>query len=303
MKILPAAICAFLIAVPPASAQPREEGFGGDAAAFSVGMAPMYQFASDLRGGGDVSVRRIFLRFDGNRRLSGSTGAGLGLGYEYDDYRFSGTTFFTGPPPWSDVHRLALHGRVFHRIDPSWSIVAAPSVQFSREDGAGWSDAVGYGGFLSAVRRVRPGFTIGFGGGVFYALERVRFFPFVFFDWQITDRLRLGNPIRPGPTGPGGLELSCDLGDGWQSAVGVAYRSNRFRLRDDGVVPGGIGEERALPVWGRLSYEAGRNLFLDLRAGVMLGGELSIEDSEGNRVGSDRYDPAPFTALSAVARF
>ncbi len=303
MKMLPAAMCAVVLAVTPASAQPQEEGFGGGAAVFSAVLAPTYQFESGLHGGGDVSVRRMFLRIDGNRRMSDSLGTGIGLGYECDDYRFSGTTFFSGPPPWSEVHRLALHARVFYRLDPSWSIVAAPSVQVSREDGAGWSDAVGYGGFLSAIHRVGPGFTIGFGGGVFNALEKVRFFPFVFFDWRITDRLRLGNPIRPGPTGPGGLELSCDLGDGWQSAVGAAYRSNRFRLRDDGIVPGGIGEDRAFPVWGRVSYGAGTHAFLDLRAGVMLGGELSVEDSEGNRLGSDRYDPAPFTAVSAVVRF
>ncbi len=303
MKILLAATCAVMLAATPSFAQPREEGFGGAGPAVSGVLAPMYQFESRLHGGGDVSVRRVYLRIDGNGKVSDSVGAGIGLGYEFDDYRFSGPAFFTGAPPWSEVHRLALHGRFSCRLDPSWTVVAAPSVQVSREDGAGWSDAFGYGGFLAAIRSVRPGFTVGFGGGAFNALEKVRFFPFVFFDWRITDRVRLGNPIRPGPTGPGGLELSFDLGDGWQSAVGAAYRSNRFRLRDDGVVPAGIGEDRAFPVWGRLSYRAGGHATIDLRAGVMLGGELSVEDGEGNRLGSDRYDPAPFAAVSAVAHF
>jgi hypothetical protein len=137
---------------------------------------------------------------------------------------------------------------------------------------------------------------------VYYRLEEVSAFPYLVVDWRISERFRLANPLRAGPTGPAGLELACAVSDGWDLGFGGAYRSVRFRLDDEGVAPGGVGEGRAIPAWLRLSHRMGP-FALDAYAGAVLGGKLSVENEQGGGVGSADYDPAPFVALRIQARF
>lgn len=269
----------------------------------SLSAATLHQFNSKLRGGGDLADTRYLVRLGVNSALTDTVEAGLDLSYELDDYRFSGPSLSGGDSPWGDIHTLGLGGRVSYRLAPGWSLLAMPSLKISREEGAAWDDAVTYGGVLLLNRRFGPALTIGIGAGGFSNLESVTVIPLAVVNWQITDRLRLGNPRRPGPTGPAGMELSCRLNDDWEMATGAAYRLSRFRLDKSGTAPDGVGEERSVPVWGRISWRLDRHLHLDLVAGALLAGRVAVEDSGGHELAADRYDPAPLISLAGTYRF
>jgi hypothetical protein len=263
----------------------------------------VHQFESDLAGGGQFSVTRYFLDFDAMRPLNRTRAIGLTLTYGLEDYNFAGLTALGGQQPWDRIHRFGVGAPFSFSSANRWHFLFTPSLEFARESGADWDDALTYGVVFSAVRSVRPTLTIGVGVGVFNRLEQNVFFAFPAVNWQITQRLRLSNPFRAGPTGPAGLEVVYTASPKWEIAGGGAYRSLRFRLDDDGPVAKGIGEERALPLFGRLSRKLGRGLKLDLYVGVLVEGQLSIDDPNGNEIASDDYGSAPFVALTIAGRF
>lgn len=269
---------------------------------FIANVVPAYQFPADLEGGGGFRVTRFLFLFDAAKRIDGSRDLGLSLLYDSEDYDFREPTAFAGPSPWNTVHRLGLGIPYVQRLSGGWRLAVTPSAEFSRESGAGWGNSLAYGAVLSAAKRVGDTLTLGIGAGVFYRLEEVNAFPYIVVDWKVSERFRIANPLRAGPTGPAGLELVWAVSKGWDLGCGGAYRSMRFRLDDEGFAPGGVGEVRSIPAWVRLSYRTGP-VALDAYGGVVLGGKLGVEDERGGSVGSADFDPAPFAALRFQGRF
>ena len=131
----------------------------------------------------------------------------------------------------------------------------------------------------------------------------LKFFPFIVINWKINEQLRLSNPFRAGPAGPAGLELIYSPQRNWELGVGGAYRSYRFRLDDTSAVPNGIGENEFLAGFLRVQRKLGSKWSLDLATGALFAGELTIENSDGNGRGEDKYDTAPFVALTLEGKF
>lgn len=270
---------------------------------FSVTAVPIYQFKANLDEGGDVSASQYILKLEARRGFSKALSMGLALEYDYRDYSFSGVTSLGGRDPWGDVQGTGLSLPVVYRMNDQWSFFVSPSVRASWESGSDWDDSFVYGGVVAASYTVSPNFRIGAGFGVFTGLEDTKFFPQIVIDWKITEQLRLTNPLRPGPTGPAGLELSYRFSKEWETSVGGAYRSLRFRLDDSGVAPEGVGEESGVLGWLSLSWMPVQSVDLALLGGAVLGGKLKVYDRRGHRLASDTYDPAPFVALSAKFSF
>jgi hypothetical protein len=144
---------------------------------------------------------------------------------------------------------------------------------------------------------------IGTGVGIFNRLEEVSLFPLVIIDWKITERLRLSNPFSGGPTSPAGLELSYAFNKSWEIACGGGYRSYRFRLKNEGIASNGILQEKAVPVWGRITLKSGSLVKIDLNTGAFLLGKLKIADREGHEISEDQYNTVPFIALTVSLMF
>jgi hypothetical protein len=125
----------------------------------------------------------------------------------------------------------------------------------------------------------------------------------VLVNWQIDERWRLSNPLQAGPAGGPGIELSYALGDGWSLAGGASYRELRFRLRNDGPTPDGIGVTKGVPIFARLSRKMGTNGSLDVYAGAVVGGSLRVLDGNGSTVSSSDFKPAPLLAVSGSLSF
>jgi hypothetical protein len=296
-----AALLVLGVARPPlaqTSHRPPEPGWKPSAT-----ITPWFQGSADLSGGGGFEASGGMFRAGVDGPVSGGHRAGLTLTYEYTDYSFSSPAAFGHVAPWSDVHHLGLAVAVLLQLPSAWSLLVSPSFDFFMEDSADWGDATTYGAVLAVSKRFGADLRLGFGVSAFDRLEEVGVMPFPVVDWRITDQLRLTNPLDAGPTGGAGLELSYQLDGGWTIGAGGTFRSARFRLRDRGPFPNGIGEQRAVPAFVHAGRRFGQTFALDVYAGALLGGLLRVEDSGGGKLAEQDVDPAPFLGGTFSTRF
>ncbi len=265
----------------------------------SLSFSPIFQFESDFDHGGSFNVQRYPLKLETSTPVTNSLRAGVSLGYEFEKYSFSGTTAFAGANPWSDIHRFSIGIPINYRFSESWSFFASPQAEWYGESGVdSWQDALGYGAVIGASYRISPGLTVGAGAGLYNRIKETKGFPYIAVDWRITENLRLSNPFRTSPAGPAGLELSYNVDDRWEVAMGGAYRSFRFRLDNGGVAPNGIGELNSMMGYARVSRRIAGNFRLDVYGGAAFNGQMKIFDQNGNDLGSDDFKTAPIVALS-----
>jgi hypothetical protein len=64
-----------------------------------------------------------------------------------------------------------------------------------------------------------------------------------------------------------------------------------------------VGENTLTVAFVRAQHHFTPKLNLDLVCGGLFGGELNIEDANGREVASEKYDTAPFFALTLSGRF
>jgi len=260
------------------------------------------QLNSDFDNGGSYSVSSLLFRANVLQPISRSTLIGLGFSYDLADYNFSNPVAFGGASPWDKIHSITLSVPIITQFNERWSLFVSPSVAFSREFEASWGDSLAYGAvgaFSYGFRRDRK---IGLGLGVFDRMNKSRVFPFISVDWNFTDKLRLTNPLRAGPTGPAGLELAYQIDSKWEFGAGGAYRSFRFRLDDQGIAPDGIGEQKGTLAFARLKRTFGKKFDLDIYAGAILGGDLRLDNSNNERLFTAEHATAPLLAISFNGR-
>jgi hypothetical protein len=270
---------------------------------FNASASPYYQGGTALDNGGEFELSIVFTRFNVALPVSRRTRIGLSVSFDYHDYEFSGSTALGGARPWDDMRRIGLAVPVTSRVAEKWVLDALPSIDSFSESGSDFNESLTYGGTLAGLYLVRPDRSIGVGLGAFDQLEELFVFPFLAVNWSFTERLRLTNPFRAGPTGPAGLELIYDLGRRWFVAGGAAFRFARFRLSEQGAVPNGVGENTGIPAFVRVQKELGKAIKLDLYGGAVLDGELRLEDEFGNVLARDGYETAPFLALTLAGDF
>ncbi len=258
----------------------------------SASLTPLYLGASGISGGGDYASNIFALRLGTMGGLGPRTRIGLSLSASYADNRFDTPTAF-GLAPWGDVQRVGLAVPLMQVGNGGWRYLLTPSLDVSREEGAETGDALIYGAVASVMKSFGQGQALGLGLGAFSQLEEVQVFPFPVIDWTFNDSWRLSNPLQAGPTGPAGLELDYRLNPRWEIGLGSAWRQLRFRLREDGPVPGGVGGESGLIAFAHAGLQAGERLSLHLYGGALLHGELRVEDRHGAAVASHGLDPAP----------
>ena len=285
---------ALIGATPAAAQQPAWAPF--------VAVTPFYESESDLDGGGEFGLSGVQLRLGTAGPVGTGFRAGVTLNYDYYDSSFSNPTVFGAAAPWGNVYRYGVSVPLAWALNSEWSLAVAPSVDWFRESGANSSDSLTWGAVLSAVRVDPAGNRIGLGVAVFDEIEDTKVFPVIVVDWRLGDRWRLINPLPAGPTGPAGLELDYQFDGGWSLGVGAAYRTLRFRLSDSGPVSSGVGEINGVPIFARATYDLSKQLTLHIYAGAIVGGELRVEDRNGNLLRKDDFDTAPFVALTVTVR-
>lgn len=269
---------------------------------FSFEGAYAIQSDTDLDdGSGEFSVDRTFVRGGLAYRLDNGTTLGLSLSYGQFDYDFD----LSGPALWDDVEDYAISA--FARFETAGpTILIAPSLRYALEDGADESDGETYGAFLGATWEIGDNLTIGPGLGVFTEIgedEDLNIFPILLIDWEITDRWMLSTGPTLGASQGPGLTLSYAWSDALTLGLSGRYEKQRFALNDSGPAPGGVGEDRSFPLILSANYSPNPGVALSAFAGVELGGTLTLEDTDGNTVFEEDYDPAPLFGIAARLRF
>lgn len=262
-----------------------------------LSLSAIEQFEADV-GDSQMDVSRYRIKADIDLAKSRKMILNLGLSYSVSDYAFSGPPADPWNDPWDEIQSMDASLSLILPGNGRWSYFLAGTLKWSWEDGAKTSDSLGYGVIASAVHVFRMDRRFGFGVGVFEGLEEIKIFPYAMVSWKLKDKLTLQNPFRAGPAGPAGLELAYDASEKWQVGGGAAYRSFRFRLDDDGIAPGGVGEMTGVPVWVRASWKAGLKSKLHLYGGSILAGEAVLENSSGRKLESKHIDPAPMAAVT-----
>ena len=263
----------------------------------------LYQFETDLDAGGKFDVQRHLLRFNMSRVVNRNWMVGLGLSFDYDHWDFGEIQGLAGVDLWDDIYRPGISLPIFYTTANRWRLAVIPSMDLAGASGADAQESISYGAIFSAARSLRPGLMLGLGVGLFERLDQGEIFPYLVIDWQITDQWKLSNPFQAGPVGPAGLELSYTGNDLWELGVGGAYRSYRFRLGDSSTVADGIGEVEFWAPFIRLGRRLGPKISLDLNAGALLSGQITIEDQDSDELGDTGYDPAPFVGVTLKGRF
>jgi hypothetical protein len=275
----------------------------GRTCSYSFSYTPIYQFETDLDRGGRFDVSRHYLRLNFVRPINRKLKLGLGLGYDFEKWNFSDLPDVAGASPWDALHRPAVSVPVLYAFADSWTLGITPTIEYSGESGADFGQSLIYGGIVSLAHPFSRNLYLGIGVGIFDQLEETSFFPFIIVNWKINDKFQITNPFRAGPAGPAGLELVYVPTENWELGIGGAYRTYRFRLDDRNLVRSGVGENKFLVGFLRVQRKIGERLTIDLAGGALFGGDLSIENEDGNEIESDEYDSAPFLALTFGGRF
>jgi hypothetical protein len=221
---------------------------------------------------------------------------------------------------WKDTHGLTLVGLFGWKASETWTWVFGGLFKLSQESGA-TDDASTGGGIVGFNYKASDRLKLGLLLGVASQIEDdAGIIPIPTVDWRFADEWRfqlglLGSLGHPG-VGP---EVSFRPSDQWELGVGIAYQKRRFRLDNhtnnasrgpgSGLVgcpsgtmgacsnTDGVGEETAIPLYVRLRYAPKRTMFFDVFGGVTLGGQVRVENSNGNRINESDYDGAGILGL------
>ena len=292
-----------LMVVPVAAQPPSGASSNRTGPFFSLSGSLVEQFDANLDTQGSYSASSLLLSASVAQPISRKTILGLSLGYDLLDYEFSDDVLLEGASPWDRVHGLNLALPVIRRVNEKWTMLFSPSIGSFGASGAAFSDTVTWGAVFAATYAFRDDRKLGFGAGVFDRIGQTRGFPFISIDWRLSERLRLTNPLTAGPTGPAGLELAYEISPNWEFGAGGAYRTIRFRLDERDLEPNGIGEQRGIVTFARLLHAFSPKLNLVVYTGLVLDGELRIEDEEAQQRRTVGHGTAPLLAISLSGRF
>jgi hypothetical protein len=299
-SVIAAACMAGLLGfAPDMQAQPMQPG----QTAMSVSLTGINQFKTRMNEGGHFDWYDATVGVRLNHQFSAQWGAGLSAEYGYQRWSWYDPVAFGGQVPWQSIEIPQIGFSVTYSPTPRWRLTVSPSVEWAAESGVGTSGASTYGAVFLATHTVSRGLTLGVGAGVFRQIDENRVFPFLAINWQITNRLALRNPLPAGPAGGAGLELTYQFDDRWNFGVGGAYRSYRFRLNDSGPFAGGVGQNRLIPVFARVSYQLLPGTRVDLYGVASTGGNVQARSADASQSLNTNYNTGLGLGLNLTHRF
>ncbi|MEX0279179.1 MAG: hypothetical protein AB3N19_16790 [Ruegeria sp.] len=269
--------------------------------ATSVDGLAVFQGSADLDDGGDFSASRAFLRAGAINRFEDGSFAGVLFSYGQFNYDFGSSE----NAPWEDIRDIRISVPLRFALDNGANVFVSPQLRWDYEEGASASDGFTYGAFGGISWALTPNLRIGPAIGVFSEIgsDDLEVFPALLVDWSFADRWNLSTGGGVGATQGPGLSLDYAVTD--DVKVGLAVRSERvrFQLDDEGLAPGGVGEDSSIPVVLSVQYAPNPGMSLTAFAGAEFNGELTLENSSGREVSQQDYDTAPIAGLAFQLRF
>jgi hypothetical protein len=176
---------------------------------------------------------------------------------------------------------------------------------FSPETGADWGDSFTGGGMVGVDFRHSQTLFVSLGVAVVSQIEDdASVTPSVILNWLPHERWAVRVGAVPASGGAAAAaEVAYRVAKPVEVGLGVLYNQRRFRLDDSGPAPDGVGEDNNLLLRLRLGWNITPQISLALLGGVALGGEVQLDDRNGNRINKQDYDPAPYIGLRLVGGF
>jgi hypothetical protein len=263
-----------------------------------------HAFASDLTdSAGELSVSRLGAGFQMIFPVLSDSQIGVALGAEHWNFDFKDATAFDSVDgdPWSGVNDLDLTLTFSNRINEQWSYVAGVFGRATYADGADIGESLTAGAIVGATYKVNDRFSIGGGVSLRSPLEDdFSVLPLVTIDWQISDKLAL----RSTPSvGRRLMALIYTPTEAFEIAFGAGIESIDFRLDDDAPASEGVGRFRRIPVGLDLTYNFSRQVSLNLYGGMVFAQELTLDDTNGERIEREAVDATPFLGGGFQWRF
>jgi hypothetical protein len=293
--------------VAPALAQDTEETIDEEALPQDrvVGQAGYaYQGKADINGGGNLQVDRFDVGLIGRADLLEWLSWTNTFFFSVNDYDFGGNGFSTGDP-WESILTMRLVTKLKYQISEQWSVFGGGAFIFSSETGAAWGDSFSGGGLAGVDFRHSKTLFVSLGVAIITQIEDdARVTPSVSLNWLPYERwvIRVGAVPASGGAAAAS-EVTYRVAEPVELGLGLLYNQRRFRLDDSGPASDGVGEDNNLLLRLRLSWNIIPQLSLHFLGGAALGGEVRLDDRNGNRINKQDYDPAPYVGLRFVGGF
>ncbi|MCE9619486.1 MAG: hypothetical protein K8R92_06220 [Planctomycetes bacterium] len=263
----------------------------------------IHQFDTSISPNGSYTSDRVYGGFSSAYTLADNLSLSVGIGYEYDYYNFSGTSAFA-MTAWNNVNSLGIVPRFDIRLDPHWSVGAAPVLQFSGEANADAGKTITGGGLANFRYAFDETHILGLGMLVKGQLDNsVLVVPVPLVDWEITKGLRISNLRGPEANPFVGIELVQELGPQINAALGGAWEYRMFRLDNSGPNPNGVGQEQQVSLYGRFEWRPAPQFRIDFVVGAALFNQLKLRTSSNNLVASEDGGTALMLGVFASFRF
>ncbi|MFN9994118.1 MAG: DUF6268 family outer membrane beta-barrel protein [Phycisphaerales bacterium] len=263
--------------------------------AFTTSRADLDDGAGDVRtsgAGGSLSID-----FPAGRRGTFTLGAGM----DWMFYDFGGSAGFGASDPWNEIRTASFNTRYTRETSERWGWFVGGFGSASGEENADFGESMNYGGYVGGTYAPSRDFYIAFGAGYATRLEdESSFLPVINFNWKFHEKWNLGSDSRGRG---GGIKLSHDLTETVTLFAAGGFRFNEFRLNEDGATPHGVGTDRAFPISFGAEWKPAKEIEIGIRAGVLVGREIELSDSEGVELNDADVDATPFLAAELKFRF
>lgn len=272
---------------------------------WSVAGGAVNQFSANLNDNSDdVSIARVFLSGGLGYAWSRDTTASVSVGVGSTDYDFSSGALIEGYRPWGRIRDYRLSIPV--RFSPTEKVnaIIIPSIRTYAESGASLSDGRTEGVLAGFSWKFSDTLSIGPGFGWFSDVgDESNVFPIVLVDWKITESLSLntgrGLAASQGP----GLSLNYQANQRWTLGLTARYEKTRFSLKEREGRTGQVGEDSSTPLLVVASYSPWPMTTMSALAGVEIGGTLTMEDGQGQRLAKSDIDTAVVFGFAFQSRF
>ena len=256
-----------------------------------------YRADADIDKGGKSSEVAVRTTASGHYSLNDQFRLGMLMSYQHSYYDFSGSG---RPDNGVDVNLFRVTPLLQYTVDENWSVYGGPSFSYAGENGAEFGDSLTGGGLAGFNYRVDETLTLGAGFGIFSQIEDdVSVVPLVTLNWQFDEKWNWKIGFSEVAANGGlGTEIAYSLGKDWKVGGGVQFTKKRFRLSNDGVA-----EDKNVPIYAKLAWQACENGSLELVAGITAGGQYRVENSNGHKLYESDYDASALVGLRGVFKF
>jgi hypothetical protein len=261
-----------------------------------------HMFETDIKSNGQFARDAFNAGIGGRFALGESVGFTPRFTYELNSYDFtSGATPFR----WDYVNQYSLLGLVDWKLGEHWSLLGGPMLRLAGEGAASFHNGTSVGALLGFSFNPSDDLSLGLALGVLSQIEDdPAIIPLPTIRWRFADAFtfRTGISQLGGRTGLG-PDLTWSANEQFDVTVGAQYQRRRFRLDDHGFNKKAVGEDTSAPLFLKFTWHPVPAASIELISGVVVAGEMQIQDKNGNNTFDRSYDATPMLGLRGEYRF